>query len=175
MRFGMFAKYSTGLTATVFILATTIFLISMAGAVPDNKPVLVPNQTFSDAAANMTRILIGDWNTSTIICPATRSAYVQITPTVCLFEMTVPVRCNQVNGFVAPLYATYLKQHPDYMGGLVLNVYAQDKTLIMTTTITNADARANYDGIAYVMDKNAADYLKYPPKRTDGLETPMGY
>lgn len=173
MGFGMFAKYSTGLIATVFILATTLFLISMAGAVPDNKPVLVPNQTFSDAAANMTSMLFGSGG---IVCPATRSAYVQITATVCLFEMTVPVGCYLVvSKSVAPLYATYLKQHPDYMGGLVLNVYAQDKTLIMTTTITNADARANYDGIAYVMDKNAADYLQYPSKRTDGLETPMGY
>jgi hypothetical protein len=171
MGFGMFAKCSTGLIATVFIIATTLFLISMAGAVPDNKPVLVPNQTSSEAAANMTRMLIGDWNSSKIICPATRSAYVQITPNVCLFDMTVPVRCLPVNGFVAPLYATYLKQHPDYEGDLVLNVYAQDKTLLMTTTITNADARANYDGIAYVMDKNAAD----SSKRTDGLETPMGY
>jgi hypothetical protein len=171
MGFGMFAKYSTGLIATVFILVTTLFLISMAGAVPDNKPVLVPNQTSSEAAANMTRALYGDG--SQIICPAISLANVQIKPTICLFEVTA--RCpSYVGGVVAPLYATYLKQHPDYEGILAVNVYVRDKTLVMTTTVSNEDARANYDGISYLMEKNA-DYLQYPSKRTDGLETPMGY
>lgn|GEM_PF-5030835 len=155
------------------ILAIIIFLITMAGAMPD-EPVLVPNQTSSDTAANMTRMLIGDSSHSIIICPATCLAYVKITPTVCLFDITVPGRCYQaVSGVVAPLYATYLKQHPEYKGDLVLNVYAQDKTRVMTTNITNADAKANYEGIAYLMEKNA-DYL-LDSKRTDGLETPMGY
>lgn len=45
----------------------------------------------------------------------------------------------------------------------------------MTTTITNADARANYDGIAYLMDKNADYPQDSYSKRADGLETPMGY
>jgi hypothetical protein len=57
---------------------------------------------------------------------------------------------------------------------LYISVYALDKTtLVMTTTVSNEDARANYEGISYLMEKNA-DYLQYPAKRTDGLDTPLG-
>ena len=157
------------------ILAITIiFLTSMAGAMSD-KPVLVPNQTSSDAAANMTSMLFGGCvGISTLLCSQTISAYVAIKPTNCSIEMVVRGRYYaSAIGKAAPLYATYLEQHPDYKGDLVLNVYAQDKTHVMTATITNADARVNYAGIAYLMEKNA-DYL-LDSKRTDGLETPMGY
>ena len=119
----------------------------------------------------MTEALYGD--RSQIICPAISSANVQIKPTICLFEVTARCPPDTVSGVVAPIYAAYLKQHPDYEGILALNVYALDKTLVMTTTVTNADARGNYAGILYLMGKNA-DNVQYPSKRTDGLETPLG-
>ena len=150
------------------LLMLLLMLVSAVAATPSWR--LSSNQTASDAAANMTRALYGDG--SQIICPAISVANVLIKPAICKVEVTA--RCpSYVSGAIAPLYATYLKQHPDYVGILALSVYALDKTLVMTTTISNEDARANYEGIAYLMEKNA-DYLQYPAKRTDGLDTPLG-
>ena len=159
----------SGLPIALLLLIPAVTAIEIFQGVPDRFE-LFPNQTSSDAAANMTRTLYGE--SSLITCPSISLANVKITPTLCLFEVTA--RCpSMVGGTVAPLYAKYLKLHPDYIGILAVNVYAQDKTLVMTTTVSNEDARANYEGISYLMEKNA-DYLQYPAKRTDGLETPLG-
>ena len=150
------------------LLMLMLMLVPAVAATPSWR--LFSNQTASDAAANMTRALYGDG--SQIICPAISVANVLIKPAICKVEVTA--RCpSMVSGTVAPLYATYLKQHLDYEGILALSVYTLDKTLVMTTTVSNEDARANYEGISYLMEKNA-DYLQYPAKRTDGLDTPLG-
>jgi len=156
---------------TVYILLAFVLLLLVSSAVATPPGQLFQNQTASDAAANMTNMLYGIG--SQIICPAISVANVLIKPAICKVEVTA--RCpSYVSRAVAPLYATYLKQHPDYEGILALSVYALDQTtLVMTTTISNEDARANYEGISYLMEKNA-DYLQYPSKRTDGLETPLG-
>lgn len=153
----------------IHVLLALLIMILLGAAMPSWQ--LSPNQTAPDAAANMTRALMS--NNSGITCPAIRSANVQIKPNICIVEVTA--RCySYVGRVVAPLYASYLKTHPDYMGTLVINVYNIDKLLLLTTTISNEDARSNYDGISYLLEKNA-DVLQYPAKRTDGLETPMGY
>lgn len=128
----------------------------------------------SDIAANMTYVL----NNITGV----DSSYVQIKPNICSFEVTAQwftnkVSIDTVNKCVAELYATYLKQHPDYLGNLTLNMYTVADGLIMNETVTNEDARANYAFIDYVMVKNL-NIIKSPEiydPRSEGIRTPMGF
>ncbi|MCX6669095.1 MAG: hypothetical protein NTV25_04715 [Methanothrix sp.] len=93
---------------------------------------LYPNQTASEAAANMTYVL-GNM-------PSIGSAYVQIKSDLCLFEITAPSQpkadWDEVAKVVADLYATYMEQHPNYSGNLTLNMYTISDGPTRCETIT---------------------------------------
>jgi hypothetical protein len=158
--------------SNVMVLAVLLMLMEF-GAVT-GQVGLAANQTASEAAANMTDVLR---NMPNII-----SAYVQIKPDLCTFEVIAPwgeskMNSGDVTKVIAGLYGTYLQQHQDYLGNLTLNMSTYADGLVMTEMITNADARANYAGIDYVMIKSL-DIIKLPviyDPRSEGIRTPIGY
>lgn len=83
----------------IIILAIVIIFISVAAGYryQMDRPVLLANQTVSDAAANMTHILEGFG----IAGPEIHSAYVRITPDACQVEVTAKY-AQTVSVFVAP-------------------------------------------------------------------------
>jgi hypothetical protein len=141
---------STMLPASAKLIAE--LLEPMPGASPDDsKPIFNKTQAVSDAA-NWTRKL-GRYGS---VLVDIRCLNAQIKPDIFLLE----VATNYPPGifqFIAPLYATYLKERPEYEGTLILNAYTLkgDRKLLMTTHVVSAEARMNYDGIAWVMEQNA--------------------
>lgn len=121
------------------------------GALPDeSEPIFNEAQAASDAA-NFT----GKLGRGSVLCEI-RALNAQIKPDTFLLE----VATNYPPGiftFIAPLYASYLKRHPKYEGTLILSAYTLKgkRELLMTTSVVSSEARMNYDGIAWLMEKNA--------------------
>jgi hypothetical protein len=86
-----------------------------------------------------------------------RCLNVQIDQKIFLLEVATNSPSDIFQYFIAPLYAKYLKERPEYKGTLILNAYTLkgERKLLMTTSVTSADARMNLGGIAWIMEKNA--------------------
>jgi len=133
----------------------------MPGALPDDsKPFFNKTQAVSDAA-NWTRKL-GRYGS---VLVDIRCLNVQIKPDIFLLEVATNSPPDIFQYFIAPLYATYLKERPEYEGTLILNAYTLkgERKLLMTTSVTSADARMNLGGIAWIMEQNA----KYITEKND--------